>query len=690
MTFEEVDDEVARAWTPTPELRASATSRVERDAIVVTVTLTNTASEPRDAIYLTGGAMFQTGRARPRARRTPRVRRGEGFPSCRPAGGARILRSMFDSVGSEGARQGLVGRERELHALHAAFDGGALVVALTGPAGIGKSALAAAFVSSRRCRLIDVDVDAIDLAVAVRDALGRREPTIVVARHLDARPPAPPGTLRAMELGGLDDAATERLAARLGAHDPARVAMRAGGVPLLVEREIEGSPRASTLRLLRLPALHDALAAASLLMTPTERLLGAMLERDAAPLFHALATHAPLQRVDGRLALPDALRDAALAELGERAPELRTVWVRRAQNELLAMIEEAALDARPRLIGELLNVTRGEPYAQLLWDEARDVRFAAPDEGTCSRARDAVRRFEGEASARLFDAWAKATGTELVETHDAAGPRGFVLMASFHPSAAPVDDDPVMDAIRSITASADPPLAPHERVRIARFWLDYRAHQDVRPTPPHWAALIATDAVLSACVHHDTPRWLTRPHRPFAFLGEAEIDGTSYGLFGVDRRREALSAPFARLVEACRHGRTTWSERNFTPLAPLDGATLAEALRDALRSYHRADRLAISPLLGLAWFRDGPSGDTPASHVARRLSELVASLGDEGHDGTLGQVLRATYLSPPRKGLAVAESLGMGYSTYRRWLGLALARLTHALIEREQAMRRRA
>jgi hypothetical protein len=597
---------------------------------------------------------------------------------------------MFDSVASEDTNL-LVGRERELRALHDAFDAGALVVVLTGPAGIGKSALAAAFASSRRCRVIDVDVDAVDSFAAIREALARREPTLVVTRRLDARPPAPPGTLRGIELGPLDLPSTERLAALLGARAPARLAARAGGVPLLVEREAElDGPRAATLRRMRLPELHDALAAAALVQTPTEPLLTAMLGQDARALFDTLATCAPLRRVDGRLALPDALRDAALAELDERAPELRTVWARRAQDALLAMLDVAALDARTRLVDELLHVSRREPYAHLLWDEGHEVRFAPPDHVTHERARDAVARFEGEASARLFDAWLAAPGVELVETHDPTRPLGFVLMASFHPSAPPVAHDPVVHAVRAIAAAAHPPLASHERVRIARFWADYRAHQDARPTPPQWAALIATDAVLSASVHHDTPRWLTRPHRPFAFLGEASVEGTSYGLFGIDRRREALSAPFARLVEVCRNGRTTWAVESAAdlPLAPVEESAIAEALRDALRNRHRTDRLAASPLHGLAWFRVGDPNEAPAARLARRLSELVATLGDEGHDGTLGQVLRATYLSPPRKGLAIADSLGMGYSTYRRWLAQALERLTRELVERERAARR--
>jgi hypothetical protein len=205
---------------------------------------------------------------------------------------------MFDSLGAPEDSNPLVGRGHELRALRDAFAAGALVVVLTGPAGIGKSTLAAAFASSHHCRVIDVDVDAIDAFAAIREAVARQEPTLVVVRHLDARPPTPPGSLRVIELAPLDPTSTWRLASRLGARDPARIAARAGGVPMLVERETElDGPRAATLRLLRLPELHDALAAAALVQTPTEPLLGAMLGRDVRTLFDALATYAPLHEL---------------------------------------------------------------------------------------------------------------------------------------------------------------------------------------------------------------------------------------------------------------------------------------------------------------------------------------------------------------------------------------------------------
>src|SRR5262245_14116776 len=61
VTFDQapVDDAVARAWTPSPDLRFTvAPPAIENGYLRVRGTLTNAGSVEHDAIYLTGGAMF--------------------------------------------------------------------------------------------------------------------------------------------------------------------------------------------------------------------------------------------------------------------------------------------------------------------------------------------------------------------------------------------------------------------------------------------------------------------------------------------------------------------------------------------------------------------------------------------------------------------------------------------------------
>ncbi|MEZ4249835.1 MAG: hypothetical protein R3B99_16515 [Polyangiales bacterium] len=594
----------------------------------------------------------------------------------------------------------LIGRARELQALKDAFDDArTCVVVLTGPAGIGKSTLAAAFEHPSGPTVLDLDLDD-GASAAVVDATRAETRTLVVARSGPNVRGAAPGAVRTFELGPLDRESAVQLATSLGARDAHRIAERAAGVPQLVEHEVSESERHSStlavrggaLRSLRVAKVQDAVCAAAIVRTLTEPLLGAMLAIDARDVFQELVTHVPFALVEGRLSLPETLRQAALSDLLLRAPEQRTRWARRAQDALLAELGDAAIDALPRLVEELLLTCRFEPFARLHWDEARVLSLVRGDRSeTAARAREAVLRFEGDASAALFDAWYALPNVELVEASDTEGrPVAFTLTASFHPDRAPPIDDPVLAATIAATRAHEPTLGPHEKVRLARFWLDYEHHQAVRPTIPQWASLVATDAVVSASVHHDVDRWRALAERPFALLAHASIADVGYGVFGIDRRRESIAAPFSRLVETCRLGRTRVELEDVAepPLA-LDEHVIGELLREALRSIHRTDLLARNPLGTLTWMRSaGAPGETRSTWITRRLLELVDGLGTEGHDGTLARVVRATYLVEPRKGLAVSDSLGMGYSTYRRWLARALARLTTDLVERERASRR--
>jgi hypothetical protein len=586
---------------------------------------------------------------------------------------------------TSGPSQGrLVGRDAELEALARGFDGGARVAFLLGPAGVGKSALAATFRAIHGAGIVELEQVERSADEVIASALDGDQPTLVVARAIHAWPAAPPGALFALELAPLAPDAAAELARALGASDPVRAAERAAGIPLLVERECDTTSSPAMLRRLRLPCARDVLAAAALVRTPTETLLGAMLEGDASAHFATLVDHVPLAKVGPRLTLPDTLREAALDELEARAPELRVVWSRRAQDALLASLDSAPQQARPRLVEELLHASSAEPYASVLWD-MRDLRFV---QGDTARARRAVKRFEGDASARWFDAWCAAPGVELVEALDGDVPRGFTLQATFHPDAPPVPDDPIVAALRAAVRAAEPPLAPHEGVRIARFWLDYVTHQEARPPIARWANLLEGEAVVSASVHHDVARWLDDPRRPFSLLCEAEIGDTRYGVFGFDRRREPASAPFARLIEASRFGRNRW-QREVTErpkLSSLRGAALRRAVRDAFRSLHRAEDLDRSPLCELAHVQPAPGRRATSAELAHALTQLVDGLGTEGHDGTLASVLRKTYLEGPGKGLAVSAELGMGYSTYRRWLSRALERVARMLEARETAV----
>jgi adenylate cyclase len=118
----------------------------------------------------------------------------------------------------------------------------------------------------------------------------------------------------------------------------------------------------------------------------------------------------------------------------------------------------------------------------------------------------------------------------------------------------------------------------------------------------------------------------------------------------------------------------------------LTRADFDAAVKDALRHYTRADRLIRSPLLEtrIAAAR----APKPASVVKLQqvLAEAAETIFADERDQRRRRVLELTYFQPASKQEAVAARLGLPFSTYRRHLNTAVARLSEWLWHEEQAL----
>jgi hypothetical protein len=115
----------------------------------------------------------------------------------------------------------------------------------------------------------------------------------------------------------------------------------------------------------------------------------------------------------------------------------------------------------------------------------------------------------------------------------------------------------------------------------------------------------------------------------------------------------------------------------------LDRQEFARVVRGALRACDRPDLLLDHPLLASRWLaaRAGVTRDRLAASRA-----LSAALRDEcrhlfasPRDQILDRVMEHTFFRPPGKQQRIAAELGLAYSTYRRYLAHAVARLADAL-----------
>lgn len=119
------------------------------------------------------------------------------------------------------------------------------------------------------------------------------------------------------------------------------------------------------------------------------------------------------------------------------------------------------------------------------------------------------------------------------------------------------------------------------------------------------------------------------------------------------------------------------------PSVALSYADFVVALKAALRQFSRPDLLASNPLMLSRLL--GSKGHAGPSDLQALLAQTVETLFTSPRDEKLRRVIEVTYFRPAPKQEAGAERLSLPFSTYRRHLTTALARLAHWLWQRERA-----
>jgi TolB-like protein len=121
----------------------------------------------------------------------------------------------------------------------------------------------------------------------------------------------------------------------------------------------------------------------------------------------------------------------------------------------------------------------------------------------------------------------------------------------------------------------------------------------------------------------------------------------------------------------------------------LTRADFDAAVKDALRHYARADLLLGSPLLEMRLASGRASKAADVAGLQQILTDAAETIFVNERDQKLLRVLELTYFRPAPKQEAVAERLGLPFSTYRRYLTTGVERLTEWLWRQEQETLRR-
>jgi len=118
-------------------------------------------------------------------------------------------------------------------------------------------------------------------------------------------------------------------------------------------------------------------------------------------------------------------------------------------------------------------------------------------------------------------------------------------------------------------------------------------------------------------------------------------------------------------------------------LIELERDEFARVVRLALRACDRPDLLLDHPLLASRWLaaRAGVTRDRLAASraLSTALRDECRHLFASPRDQILDRVMETTFFRPPGKQEQIASELGLAYSTYRRYLAHAIARLAEAL-----------
>jgi hypothetical protein len=118
--------------------------------------------------------------------------------------------------------------------------------------------------------------------------------------------------------------------------------------------------------------------------------------------------------------------------------------------------------------------------------------------------------------------------------------------------------------------------------------------------------------------------------------------------------------------------------------AMLSEAEFRQAVRQALRDYHRAAELAANPLAQSRLVAERAGGD-PVASVRDLLREAVEATDTGPRARPLRDALHHTYIAPSRTQEAAAELLDLPFSTYRRHLRAGIDRVSAELWRRELA-----
>jgi hypothetical protein len=376
----------------------------------------------------------------------------------------------------------------------------------------------------------------------------------------------------------------------------------------------------------------------------------------------------------------DLARDVLDAEFERRIPERYKAVHRVVHDHVVAGLRTAAGLDRQLLAQHLVYLHRRSPLTATFY-ELRTQGSAAVVPGRPDEHAEVIALTErdfGPASARVLEGWLAEYPQPLNVVRTPTGIGGFAYRV-VHPTGSTMEDrDPVTRSVLEYVARTGP-TRPGEQVDIGRFF----GGASVDGRYPYGLLAGAVSSLIE---------WVVRPfawsfivtvvpdllgpyfeYLAFTKAIDMQVDGVRHVIYGMDWRRLPVDVWLDLMNEREHSGGTGPAPASLLRPPPLDRATFATAVRNALADLHRPDRLRANPLMGTAL------AGSDVDRLRTGIEEAIDHLAGEPKGDVLRSVLTRTYVRAAPTQEAAAEVLGLPFSTYRRHLGRALEQLTDLL-----------
>ncbi len=442
-----------------------------------------------------------------------------------------------------------------------------------------------------------------------------------------------------------------------------------------------------------------ALYACAIVRSLPESLLGVMLDQtQCSELFAWLRNLSFIESGPGGLFPHDLIRDVLVADLKQCDPDLYHLLGERAYTWYLQAIEANRGDV----------LTHGLDAFFLLGDMELPWHMAGPaveepayidaaSDQDMNAVEAMLRRHEGAAEVanlrRLVAAQPEALQV-IRDTHQQV--IGFSLLLALQELPADViAADPVCAAFQARCSKA---TNKDGRVSLLRYWMHAEHYMRLSSIVTLGFISLVLEAVRPGQAYSGARQLDDEVWRYIADLvGHQRLEGSEQNLPGGAtvvmyqdfRQRSALD--WLRNVFRRIQGLAEAPSSTATPqYTAMDRPAFDQAVRDALKHYHRPHRLADNPLLTapLVIQRAG-SNDSTACLAALQavLEDSYEELADNPQTEPLARALRHTYLKPAANQELAAEAAQMAYGSFRRHLSAAVREVQTRLWLAEQNAR---